>query len=96
MSFVRLLSISFTPKTHVGQSIGGSDTYWLAIKGILESGVDAVTMENNLQVKIHAEQIARGNWPESVSIALANETMKLYNAGLLSNLDTALTHGRYD
>ena len=63
----------------------------------MESGVDAVTMENNLQVKIHAEQIARnGDSPVSVSITLANETMKLYNAGLLSNLDTALTYGRYD
>ena len=63
----------------------------------MESDVNAVTMENDLQVKIHTEQIARNSgWPESVSITLANETMKLYNAGLLSNLDTALTHGRYD
>ena len=63
----------------------------------MESGFNAVTMENKLQVQIHAEQIARnGDWPVSVSNTLANETMKLYNAGLLSNLDTALTHGRYD
>mmetsp|Transcript_27820 Transcript_27820/g.50757 ORF Transcript_27820/g.50757 Transcript_27820/m.50757 type:complete len:546 (+) Transcript_27820:146-1783(+) len=80
-----------------GQSIGGNSDYWTQqIKPILDAGGDnPFAMEDDLFNVIHAQQIA-GNLsaPVSVSLLLANETMKLYNDGLLNELDTALTLGR--
>ena len=81
--------------TTSGSSIGSNDDYWLEVKSILEAGGDPIVMENDLADVIYAAQTARNpNWPESVSTLLADETIKLYTAGLLNNLDTPLTLGR--
>ena len=81
--------------TTSGQSLGKDESYWLRLKSILDAGGDPAVMENDMFTVIREEQLARKtNAPESVDITLANETMKLYNKGLLNDLDTPLNLGR--
>ena len=82
--------------TTSGASIGGSDgQYWQQMKSILAAGGDTADMETDLKDVIYAKQFAKNKqWPESVAIHLANSTMKLYNKGLLNDLDSPLNLGR--
>lgn len=78
-------------------SIGGDDTYWLRIKSILEAGTNDTVMESDLYEAIYAAN-SQKVWlnesePDVVATTLANETMKLYAAGLLDNLDRPLRLG---
>jgi hypothetical protein len=76
------------------RSLTGNDTYWLDIKQLLEDEVDLAIMESKLQSIIKAGQLVQHEFTESVMINLANETMKLYNQGLLNDLNTPLSLGR--
>ena len=76
------------------RSLTGNDTYWLDIKQLLEDEVDPAIMESKLQSIIKAGQLVQHEFTESVMINLANETMKLYNQGLLNDLNTPLSLGR--
>ena len=79
------------------QSIGGNGNYWMQIKSILEAGGDHVGMENALFDAILAAN-SNNEWlsqsdADVVATTLADETMRLYTAGLLYNLDTPLSLG---
>ena len=80
--------------TTSGASIGSNDAYWLEVKGILEG--DPNVMEDMLYDAIYAANsgVSSGAELEVVASTLTNETMKLYNGGLLNNLDTPLSLGR--
>ena len=78
-------------------AIGGNATYWLEVKGILANaeGRDAAAMEEALRVLIydaHVASSARCPPPSlaNTSIHLARETMALYDARLLDDLDVPL------
>lgn len=75
-----------------GASIGKNDTYWMQIKSILDAGGDHDGMEDDLFNAIFKAN-SQESEPEDVASRLANETMKLYTAGLLNDLDRPLSLG---
>ena len=77
-----------------GQSLTKNDHYWMAIKSILEAGGDdADGMEAKLFDVIYEANSEVEDLRVTVAVKLAYETMRLYNAGLLNDLDAPLNWG---
>ena len=74
--------------TTSGQSLTSNGVYWKEIKGILEAGGDWKDMRRAL-----FDVIAPANKNNEVAANLSSETMKLYNRGLLYDLDAPLELG---
>ena len=83
--------------TTKGGSIQHNDEYWMKIKSILDAGGDATDMAIDLYDAINYSNSQREDLAESeprvVARTLTKEAIRLYQMGLLHNLDIPLYLG---
>ena len=76
-----------------GESLTSTSDYWNNVKSILDTSGELSIMEKELFDVVYEANLKLPN-PETVATTIVNETLKLYSAGLLDNLDVPLTYGR--